>query len=164
MTSKTTAAVKHPPRRRVLRVLRYAAWSALVLALAMGVFEWTGLANRWARHAIVGRLEKMTGGRVELRTFRFHPLRLRAELAGLTIHGREPEGKPPLFYADSLFVDIRVDSLFRRKISLNEVRVERPAVHIRFEADGSNNVPAPRTAGKQPLRERIFGLLVRKLS
>ena len=165
MTPKTTATVKRPLHRRVLRVLRYAAWTALVLVLAVGVLVWTGLADRWARHAIVGRLEKMTGGRVELRTFRFHPLSLRAELAGLIIHGREPENTPPFFYANSLFVDIRVDSLFRRKISLNEVRLERPAVHVRFEADGSNNVPIPRTAGKQqPLRERIFDLLVRKLS
>jgi translocation and assembly module TamB len=137
----------------------------LGVVLALSMIVWTGLADRWARRAIVGQLEKMTGGRVELGSFHFHPLRLRAELADLTIHGREPEFTPPFLHVDDLVVDIRVDSFFRRKISLGEVRIERPAVHVRLEADGRSNVPSPRTKQKpgRPWRERIFELAIRRL-
>jgi translocation and assembly module TamB len=161
---------KVPKRRMVLktavrRVLKFAGWGLLAIAVAVCLVVWTGLGDRWARRAIVGRLEQMTGGRAELAKFHFQPLRLRAELTGLTLHGREPENTPPFFHADSLFLDIRVDSFFRRKISLNEVRLDRPAVHVRVEADGRSNVPIPKSNAppSQPWQERLFEIAIRQL-
>lgn len=152
-------------RKWLKRAQKCSALLALILALGVGLVVWTGLADRWARRVIVGQLEKMTGGRVELGKFRFHPLRLRAELTDLTIHGLEPAGVPPFFHADFMLVDIRVDSFFRRKISLDEVRVDRPAVHVRIEGAGRSNVPTPKAAAKvsRPLQERIFELVIRRL-
>lgn len=147
------------------RLKRLALVLPVVVLVLVGVI-WSGLADRWARGAIVGRLEKMTGGRVELREFRFHWFSLRAELDGLTIRGREPEGTPPLFHADHLLVDVRVVSFLGRRIGLDEVRVDRPSVHVRFDEQGRSNVPAPvgelRPAGK-PWRERLFDLAIGKL-
>lgn len=151
--------------RKWKRRLKWAALALLVVVVALATIVWTGLDERWARRAIVVQIEKMTGGRVELRAFRFNWLGLRAELDGLTIHGSEPEGTPPFFHADYLLVDIRVDSLFRRKISLDEVRLDRPAVHVRIDDQGRSNVPKPKTSqppGK-PWRERIFDLKIRQL-
>ena len=78
-------------KRRWKRALWFAALAALAVVLALCAVVWTGLADRWGRRAIVGQLEKMTGGRVELGRFHFEPLRLRATLGNLTIHGQEPE-------------------------------------------------------------------------
>jgi translocation and assembly module TamB len=141
-----------------------AAGFGLLVALFL-VLVWTGQVDRWARRAIIAQVERMTGGRVELGAFRFHWWSLRAELEGFTIHGTEPPGTPPFFHADYLLVDIRVDSLFRRKISLDEVRVDKPEVHVRIAPDGSTNVPRPATPRPpgRPLRERIFEMTIREL-
>ncbi len=151
-------------KKRWKRALWFAALAALAGVLALCAVMWTGLADRWARRAIVEQLEKMTGGRVELGRFHFEPFGLRATLGDLTIHGQEPEGTPPFFHVENLFVDIRPDSFWRRKISLNQVWLDRPAVHVRIEADGRSNVPIPKPIHpRRPWRERLFDLAIRHL-
>ncbi|MGH9861291.1 MAG: AsmA family protein, partial [Candidatus Acidiferrales bacterium] len=154
-------------RRRWLRWLKWPALAFLALALVFVFLVWIGAVDRWARTQIVQQVERITGGSVELKSFTFHWWSLRAEMEGFVVHGREPQGTPPLFAADKLLVDVRVDSLFRRRFSLDEVRIERPQVHVRVDESGAN-VPAPRTRqpaepqGK-PIRERIFEMVIRSL-
>lgn len=136
------------------------------LALLFAILVWLGVIDRWARSAIITRVERMTGGKVELDSFHFSWWSLRAEMNNFTVRGREPEGTPPLFRTDRLIVDVRVDSLFRRKVSLDEVRLERPQIHIRHDESGRSNVPEPPTqpaAPGKPLRERIFDLVIRQV-
>ncbi len=136
-----------------------------LLLLILWVLVITGLVDHWARNAIVSRIEKMTGGRVELKQFHFSFIAFRAQMTDFTLHGKEPAGTPPLFHADSLIVDISVESLFRRKISLDEIRLQRPTVHVRIEPDGSSNVPAPPVQAQpgKPFRERIFDLAIQHM-
>ncbi len=149
---------------RAKRWWKRAALAALLAFLAVILVFETGLANRWMRREVIAQIEKMTGGEVELRDFRFHPWSLRAELRELTIHGREPAGTPPFFHTDFLLVDLRIVSFFGRRIALDQLRLDRPAVHLRFEKDGSNNVPKPKTSqpGK-PARERLFDLAIQQM-
>jgi translocation and assembly module TamB len=97
--------------------------------------------------------------------FRFRLWGLRAELEGFTIHGREPRDAPPLFHADLVVVDVRVDSLLGRKIALDGLWVERPNVNVRVSPDGQSNVPKPRISapGAKPWQERIFELAISRL-
>ena len=138
----------------------------LVVAAPVAVMAvlWSGWADNYVRRAVVGQVVRMTGGAVELRQFHFNPWRLLVTLEDLTIHGREPSGTPPFFHADRLAVQLRIDSLLQRKISLGDVEVVHPAVHVRIEQDGSSNVPAPKPgAPGKPLRQRIFDVVVRRL-
>ncbi len=154
-------------RRRLAWLFRLAGLLLLLAAGGVAILVRTGLDERWAHGAIVRQIENMTGGRAELAAFRFRLLGLRAELHGLTIHGREPEGTPPFFHADRLVVDVRIDSLVRRKISLDEITLDRPAVHVRFDEQGASNVPVPRLrrqpAPGKPFQERIFEVVIRRL-
>src|SRR5580704_15130619 len=128
------------PRRIVKTIL--ALVIALVLAIVAGVIA---LAIGWfdapMRNAVIGQIERVTGGRVELQHFHFAPFSLRVELQGLTVHGLEPDGTPPLFHTDWLVASIQVDSFWHKKVSLKDLRVLRPEVHVRFNADGTSNVP-----------------------
>ncbi|HEX2714778.1 MAG TPA: hypothetical protein VHM88_21530, partial [Candidatus Acidoferrales bacterium] len=152
-----------PSRKKLTRALVFAALAAVFLLWGARAAQGAGLLDRWVRDAVVGQLEKMSGGRVELQGFHFDPFRWRVELSGLTVRGLEPEGTLPYFHADKVVLDIRVESVFRRKISLNEVQIDRPAVHVRVEADGSTNVPMPKGAPGRPLRERVFEVAIRRL-
>jgi translocation and assembly module TamB len=152
--------VKWKARHTILAV----AVVVIGLAAAAVLIVETGLATRWARRAIVTELERATGGRVELRAFRFRLSTLSAELDGLTIHGLEPEGTPPLFHADRIELTVRGSALLHRRIDLGELVVVRPAVHIRVEENGRTNVPRPKTtAPEKPLHERLFAMTVRRL-
>ena len=148
--------------KRWLKIL--GALFALLIVLAVILVQ-TGVASRWAREGIVAQIEKMTGGRVELKDFRFHALALRAELMDLTVRGREPEGTPPFFHAESMIVEVRIVSFFHKTISLDEVRIEKPSLHLRIDKDGTSNAPIPKTSqpAGTPWREQIFNLTIREL-
>ncbi len=88
----------------------------------------------------------------------------RRKLKGLVIHGREPAGTEPLFAADEVQAGLRIDSFWGRKVSLNDLLVQKPEVHIRVEKDGSSNVPVPQNASsRKPARETLFDLRIRRL-
>lgn len=158
-------------RRRKWPWLRHAAWvlaaKLLLLFLALlgvAIFFGSGAGNPIIHRFVVARLERATGGRVELQSVSIRWLSLELRLKDLVIHGREPAGTEPLFTADEIFAGVRVDSFWGRKVSLQDLLVRKPQVHIRVEKDGSSNVPVPRaSAPRKPARELLFDLHIRRL-
>ena len=158
-------------RRRKWRWLRHVAWvlaakAFLILLILTGVaiFFGSGAGNPLIHRYIVRTLEKKTGGQVALRNISIRWLSLEITLKGLVIHGREPAGTEPLFAADEVQAGLRIDSFWGHKVSLNDLLVQRPQVHIRIEKNGSSNVPLPQGASaKKPGRETLFDLRIRRL-
>jgi translocation and assembly module TamB len=150
---------------RFWRWLRRTAIVLLGAIAAILILVETGLVERWMSRAVMARIEQVTGGSVELAQFHFHFLSLRSELEDLTIHGREPAGTPPYFHADHVVIDLRVISYFSRRIAIDELSVDRPAIHIRIEKDGRNNVPEPKVArtSSAPIQQQVFDLSIRSL-
>ncbi len=156
-------------RTRNWRWLRHVVWVLLIkitlIVLALAIFFGSGAGDPFLRRVLVRRLEAMTGGRVELQRFSMRWRDLRVTLGSLVIHGREPAGTEPFFAADELQMNLRLDSFWSRKISLEEALVRGPRVHIRVEKDGSSNIPSPprTSAPSKPLTERLFDLRVGKV-
>ena len=124
----------------------------------------SGAADNYVRRAIVAQIRKSTSGTAELGAFHFNPWRLRVTLDDFTVHGREPAGTPPFLHADRLELGLRIDSIWARKVSLGDVEIVRPTVHVRVERNGSINVPMARTTSpSKPLRQRIFEIAARRL-
>jgi translocation and assembly module TamB len=137
----------------------------LVAGLAIVYVVASGIADRWARRTIVGQLEKTTGARVELGGFEFGWRLLSARFDGLTLHGREPVSGPPLFHADTLQVDLHIESFWGRKISLGKVNMSRFSANIQIAKDGSTNIPGPRIAVNTgaPDLQSLFDLKIAEL-
>ena len=60
---------------------------------------------------------------------------------------------------------IQIDSFWQKKVSLKDLRILKPEVHVRFNADGTSNIPSrqtPQTNGK-PFRVRLFEFAIRHL-
>jgi translocation and assembly module TamB len=151
--------------KKWLKRLGKAALALFAAWLALAIYMWSGAADRHARSAVAAQIEKATGGRVELKSFRFSLLDLKVEMEDFTLRGSEPEGSPPFFHADRIVADARVDSLLRRKFSLDSLDLLRFGVHVRVNRDGTTNIPKPQTprpAG-EPMREQIFSFLIRRL-
>jgi hypothetical protein len=157
------------PFKRRWRWLKHVVWvlgvnTSLIVAAAV-LFFGSGAANPLLRRLIVSRVNLMTGGRTELRTLSIGWFSLHTTLRGLVVHGHEPAGTEPLFSAEEVQVGLRIDSFWSRKISLDELIVRQPMVHIRVDKDGKSNVPEPQRpfAGNQPLRQTLFNLHVRRV-
>src|SRR5271170_7346386 len=117
--------------------------TGVAAAIVFCIFEF-GIAQRWVRNALVQQLEERTGARVELGGFHLHALRLHAELDNLTLHGLETSAEPPLFHADRVQVGITVLSFLHRQFKVDELLVDRPQLTVRFEKNGSSNLPKPK--------------------
>jgi translocation and assembly module TamB len=138
---------------------------AVVAGLAISYAIASGLADRWARKTIVEQLERATGARVELGNFHFGWRILTARFDGLTLHGREPAGSPPLFHATTLQFQIHIESFWGRKISLGNVEMSHFSAHVQVEKDGSTNIPGPKIPvnTSAPGMQSLFDLKVAQL-
>jgi len=157
--------------RRKWKWLRRMAWvlgvKLVLILIALMVFFGSGAGNPLLRRLAIERVNDITGGQTEIRTLSIQWLSMRATVKGFVIHGKEPAGTAPLFSAEEIRAGLLIDSFWGRKISLREIVVSQPHVHIRVEKDGSTNVPVVRratAASTRPLRETILDLRIRRFS
>ena len=152
-------------RRARIRWLEHVLWvlgTWTVLALALVVIAvGSGLANPLLRRLLIERVHALTGAQVEIRTVSVGWFSLDATVRGLVLHGTEPKGTEPLLSVEEARIGLQVDSFWGRKISLKELTLKEPRVHIRVEKNGENNLPVLHTTkSTKPLQETLIDLHV----
>ena len=158
-------------RRRKWRWLRHTAWvlgiKFTLIALGLIIFFGSGAGNPFLKRVLIRRLNSTLGGWSEVESLSIEWMSLRAKIHGLVIHGKEPKGSEPLFSATEIDAGLRIDSFWGRRVSLDELKITQPRVHIRVEKDGATNVPAPPGPAKQkpgkPMNETLFDLRVKQV-
>src|SRR5258706_1979236 len=158
--------MKRKGRHRIWNWIIHTPWVlAVITLLAIVVFFGSGAGNPLLTRLLVSRLERMTGGKVELRSLSIQWLAMRATIKGLVIHGREPAGTEPLFTAEEVQAGLRIVSFWGHRISLDELVVQKPHVHIRVEKNGTTNVPVPARPASvnKPLRDTLFEWHIRRV-
>ena len=141
-------------------------WVLAVLAiLGVMIFFVSGAGNPLIERLLIARLEHATGGKVEFRAMSIRWLAMRVTLNHLVIHGNEPAGTEPLFSADEVQAALRIDSFWGRRVSLNELLVQQPNVHIIVGKNGATNVPSPQrpASAKRPWNDTLFQLRIHRL-
>ena len=118
-----------------------------LVALAMAAIG--VMSTPWFRRALERRLivalEDMTGGRVEVQEFRFHPIVLQAIFHGFVLHGSEPPQAPPLFSARTVVLRLSPANLLHREIRIMSLDWDGAELHLKTNPDGSTNLPGPVT-------------------
>ena len=153
---------------------RHPIWSWVIhtpwVLAALGVlgvvsFFGSGSGNPLLERLLVSRLDHATGGKTELRSMSIRWLALRVTIRGLVIHGNEPAGTEPLFSAGEVQAALRIDSLWGRRVSLDELLLREPHVHILMGKNGSSNVPTPKrpASAKQRWKDTLFQLRIHRL-
>jgi len=158
--------MKRNTRHPIWSWIIHTPWVMAVLGiLSVIAFFGSGAGNPLLTRLITHRLEVMTGGKVELRSLSIQWLAMRATLKGLVIHGKEPAGAEPLFSAEEVQAGLRIDSIWARRVSVNELRVQKPHVHVRVDKNGTTNVPTPSrpALSNKSTRETLFELRIRSL-
>ncbi|HEY2821752.1 MAG TPA: translocation/assembly module TamB domain-containing protein [Candidatus Acidoferrum sp.] len=136
---------------------------AVLCILAVVGFFGSGAGNPLIRRLVIQRVESITGRDVEVRTVSIRWLAMGVTLKGLVIRGNEPTSTEPLFSAEEVRVGLRVDSFWGRKVSLNDLLLRQPRVHLRVEKNGASNVPMLNLApgGQQgKFGDTVFGMRV----
>ncbi len=155
MSQRESTSVSTPQKPRRSRMRRFftrhlplgAGGAAVLLAAALvGLYLWAcspqceHLLRRW----LIVQAEAVTGGRVEIASFTWCPLRLEADAGGITIHGLEGRGEAPYAHIASLRVHLSVLGFLSPKVLLNDLEISEPRLHIIVYPDGRTNQPRPR--------------------
>jgi translocation and assembly module TamB len=127
-----------------LRVVLLLLECLLALALAVLIVMESSWFQHWMESRVIAVLENLTGGRVELASFRFRPWVFEITLQGLAIHGSEPVGEPPFVFARQVVAHPALEQFLVREIYLRSLDVDGLQVHLRTGPDGVTNLPGPR--------------------
>ena len=120
-----------------------ASLMAIIMVGAVGGYFYlrsTGF-QEFALRRIITQVDQSTGGRAQIRAFDFNLSTLTAHLYDIVIRGTEKPNAPPLLQIDKLTVGLKIKSVFRRQISLSELLIEHPLMHLEVDRNGNSNVP-----------------------
>ena len=114
----------------------------LIIAAICGYFYLRSRSfEQFALSEIVKKADAATGGRTSIGGLSFSLKTLTAHLYDITVRGTEAQNQPPLLHADELTVGLKIDSILHREVTLRELLVARPVVHLQVDAKGKNNLP-----------------------
>src|SRR5215470_4291299 len=114
--------MKRTGRHPIWSWVIHTPWVLATLAvLAVIIFFGAGFGNPLIKRVLIRRIEAATGGKTEVDSISIRWLSLRVSLKGLVIHGKEPKGTEPFVIADQIDVGLRIDSLWGRKVSVDEL-------------------------------------------
>jgi len=144
-----------------------AAWTLAVLAVVIAIAAIAGYFylqssafRQFAMRKIIAQADEATGGHTQIGAFDFAPGTLTAHLYDVVVRGKESPDAPPLLAIRKLTIGLKVQSILRRKLSLDELLIERPTVNLRVNSQGSSNMPT--TPAKQSNgNQTVFDLAVR---
>ena len=155
-------------RRRKVFLYTVAAIAALALLTVSSVL--LILPGDWFREKVrlrmVSEVERATGGRAEVGSFRFDWTTLTTEVAPFVLHGTEPPGEAPLFRAESIVVGLKIVSVLKQDIDIATLHVDQPRINILIDEKGVTNFPRPnidRPRGRDPV-EQLLALAVRDIT
>jgi translocation and assembly module TamB len=152
-------------RRSHTRLWIEAALGVVVLAAAI-VLLWYVRSPRFAdlvRRKTIATLEEATGGRVELHAFRWNLSKLEFDADDLTIHGLEAPDQQPYAHADRIHVRLHMISFAEKRISLKELTLHRPVVHLIVNPNGTTNAPEPKLRSRAAPVQQLFDLAIARL-
>jgi len=128
---------------------RKLVWIAVILVTsiaALGVAGYLALRSPRFHHYLLAQIERRaseaTGAEVRVQNFVLHLSRLSADAYGITIRGKERASAHPLVEADQLGIRLKIISLLRKKVDLNEIILRHPVVNLQVSKDGTTNLPA----------------------
>ena len=163
--SQAASCDEHGRRHSFFRcwVVRPLFWGVAALAILFFVLQ-PLLDTRWARDQIRTRTAQAIGQyferKVEIADLRVQLVPLSVEIWGFTIHG------PPELPEDAIFLDVpftAIESgdllgLYRRRVHLRQIRVERPKVQLVYTPEDLHNIINFRSKNRtnRPRRWDVF--------
>lgn len=146
------------------KTIGWIAGSLLILLVVVAVVGYAILQSQSFHRYVLAKIVQVasysTGGKVYVRNFDFHWPGLRADLYDIVIRGTEEADQKPLLRVDKLTVGLKVLSVLRHEVNLNELLIEHPVANLIVDQGGKNNLPSPNAPKQQGSQTNIFDLAV----
>ena len=151
------------PRQRWVRVLAWIWVVSTALTLAGFVAVVLLLNNvrfhRYLIRLVESKASQSLGVPVHLQNFALNFHALSADLYGLTVEGATPYANPPLMQVDHAEASVRIVSILRHAWYLDDIRIDRPIIHVFVDAHGVSNLPTLKSSGNSTTS--VFDLGIR---
>ena len=127
---------------KTLRRVLYLAVTVVVILLACAalVLHSQGF-RRYALSQVLQAAQQSTGTRIVVRNMKLAWFPLAIQFDGIAAQSPNQNANDPLFTAASVTVDLKLLPLFHRRIEIEKVDIDRPAVYVRTDANGRTNLP-----------------------
>ena len=133
----------------------------LVVVLVGGYFYLRSNSfQQFALRKIAEQANQATGGRTQIGGLDFNLSTLTAHLYNITMRGTESPDQPPLLHADELTVRIKIVSALHRQVSLRELLIAHPVIHLQVSTEGKNNLPMAPPSPQGSSQTSVFDLAV----
>jgi len=135
------------------RFFRWAAISIaailIVLIVAAVVVVHTVAFQHFVLDQIEQKTQASTGARLNIERMAINWRLFTIDFYGIALHGKESGSQAPLFAADHLRVGLKIVSILRRKVDLNEIVLDQPVAHLSVDRNGNSNLPqSPSSSGQ----------------
>ncbi|MES2221934.1 MAG: translocation/assembly module TamB domain-containing protein [Acidobacteriota bacterium] len=137
--------------------------AGLLVALLIGSLAWYASTPAFTTHvhqAVIDGLQRATGGRVEMRSFRWSVRHFTIDIEDLTIHGKEGPGEIPYFHVRHLTLDASLLTFLTPRLRLTSLTALSPTFHLIVLPDGTTNQPQPRVASREPLPQTLLDMAI----
>lgn len=128
-------------KRRIGWALLAVAIFILVLAAGGYLYLRSAAFQRLVLAKVDEAANSATGAKTTISRLDFSLSQLTANLYDITLRGTEGADQPPLLHADKLTVRIKIQSILHPKVTLRELLIAHPAVHLQVSQQGSSNLP-----------------------
>jgi translocation and assembly module TamB len=97
--------------------------------------------RKYALGEIVQAAQQSTGTRIAVRSMTLAWYPLAVEFDDVSAQGRDQSGNDPLFNAARVTVNLKLLPLLRKRIEIEKVELDKPAIHVRLDSKGRTNLP-----------------------
>src|ERR1700722_3154182 len=126
------------------RVFKWAGLAILMLLIvtigAVAVIVHTDKFQRFVLTEVIRKTEATIGGRLTIGGMDVNWRHLEFDFYKIELHGNEGNVLP-LFAANHLRIGLKIVSLLRRQVDLNDIVLDQPVAHLTVDASGNSNMP-----------------------
>jgi hypothetical protein len=131
-------------RRWVVRPFIWGLFFLILVVAAVWIFLESGYAHERAAKLVIARTSELLGRRIQVRRIDYSLIDLSFEMYDLVVPGPRP-GDPDFARVPLARVEFSWRDLRQRILRLEQIEVVRPHIYLRFEPDGTSNLPELRT-------------------
>jgi hypothetical protein len=131
-------------RRWVVRPFIWGLFFLILVVAAAWLFLESGYAHERAAKMVIARTSELLGRRIQVRRIDYSLIDLSFEMYDVVIPGPQP-GDPDFARIPLARVEFSWRDLQQRVLRLEQIEVVRPQVYLRFNPDGTSNLPELRT-------------------
>jgi len=148
--------------RKTIRRIALGFLILVIVAVVAGCFVLRSASfHRYMIAKVSERIQQSTGARAEIARYSIGLNPLTVTVNGFVIHGTEPQGALPLLQADKIVLGLKIVSLLRGKVDLQDIEVDHPVANLIVDRNSQTNLPQPQT--KSSSSTNVWDLGIRRL-